>query len=202
MDIGTVILLRVANSRASLPVERVLPQSFLDSRSLTIHFELTLDMDDQFIRTCLRRQALRRVSWYRHTREIISICTVSCYYNYIIYFCSSIRPTENTFLSVLIAGEGYHNYHHVFPWDYKAQESSVRGLGNITTIFLDAFATIGWVYDRKTVSADMVKRRVRKTGDGSHETWGGRDECDEHQEQSEDYATVFWRTLIKRNITL
>lgn len=39
-------------------------------------------------------------------------------------------------------GEGWHNYHHVFPWDYKTAE-----LGNyrynITTAFIDFFAKIG-----------------------------------------------------------
>lgn len=77
---------------------------------------------------------------------------------------------ENLPVSIAALGEGFHNYHHVFPWDYKTGE-----LGNYTfnlsTGFIDMFAKIGWAYDRKKVSPDMIRRRVQRTGDGSH-VWG------------------------------
>lgn len=61
-------------------------------------------------------------------------------------------------------GEGWHNYHHVFPWDYKTAE-----LGNyrynITTAFIDFFAKIGWAYDLKTVSKDTIQKRMARSGD-------------------------------------
>ncbi|XP_034247036.1 stearoyl-CoA desaturase 5-like isoform X2 [Thrips palmi] len=34
----------------------------------------------------------------------------------------SLSPTENAFVAYITFGEGWHNYHHVFPWDYKAAE--------------------------------------------------------------------------------
>ncbi|VDO30492.1 unnamed protein product [Heligmosomoides polygyrus] len=36
---------------------------------------------------------------------------------------------------------------------------------NWTCLFIDAFAKIGWVYDRKTVSEEYVKRQCEKHGD-------------------------------------
>lgn len=63
-------------------------------------------------------------------------------------------------------GEGWHNYHHVFPWDYKAAELG-NYRTNVTTAFIDFFAWIGWAYDLKTVSHTMVKKRAVRTGDGS-----------------------------------
>jgi stearoyl-CoA desaturase (Delta-9 desaturase) len=73
------------------------------------------------------------------------------------------------FVGILAFGEGWHNYHHVFPWDYKTAE-----LGgyekNLTTGFLDLFAKIGWAYDLKTVSDTMIQKRLLRTGDGSHHT--------------------------------
>ena len=58
-------------------------------------------------------------------------------------------------------GEGWHNYHHVFPWDYKTAE-----LGNYTldfaTVFIDFFAFLGLAYDLKTVHIDIVKKRILK----------------------------------------
>lgn len=64
-------------------------------------------------------------------------------------------------------GEGWHNYHHVFPWDYKAAELGNYGL-NLTTMFLDFFQKVGWAYDMKEPSKELVKNTIEKYGDGSH----------------------------------
>lgn len=56
-----------------------------------------------------------------------------------------IKSVENGIVSLAALGEGWHNYHHVFPWDYRASE---LGRLNISTIFIDTFAKIGWAYDR------------------------------------------------------
>ncbi|KAL2715606.1 acyl-CoA Delta-9 desaturase [Vespula squamosa] len=82
----------------------------------------------------------------------------------------NISPVENIAVSIAALGEGWHNYHHVFPWDYKTGELGDYSF-NITTGFIDAFARIGWAYDRKYVSPEMVRRRANKSGDGSH-VWG------------------------------
>ncbi|KAJ8961745.1 hypothetical protein NQ318_021346, partial [Aromia moschata] len=75
----------------------------------------------------------------------------------------SINPTENRFVSVAAFGEGWHNYHHVFPWDYKAAELGNYRM-NFTTAFLDFMAKIGWAYEMKTVSPEMVKRESAANG--------------------------------------
>lgn len=80
-----------------------------------------------------------------------------------------ISPVENIAVSIAALGEGYHNYHHVFPWDYKTSELGTYF--NITTGFIDTFAQIGWAYDRKYVSPGMIRRRANRSGDGSH-VWG------------------------------
>ncbi|XP_023308767.1 acyl-CoA Delta-9 desaturase-like [Lucilia cuprina] len=85
-----------------------------------------------------------------------------------------INPSENSSVAILAFGEGWHNYHHVFPWDYKTAEFGQYSM-NLTTAFIDFFAKIGWAYDLKTVSADIIKKRVKRTGDGSHEIWGWGD---------------------------
>lgn len=79
----------------------------------------------------------------------------------------STSPTENTFVALMTVGEGWHNYHHVFPWDYKAGELGSYGT-NWTTAFIDFFASIGWAYDLKSVSKKVIRSRVLRTGDGSH----------------------------------
>ncbi|KAK4883051.1 hypothetical protein RN001_006370 [Aquatica leii] len=81
----------------------------------------------------------------------------------------SIKPTENVYVAIAAFGEGWHNYHHVFPWDYKAAELGDYSL-NPSTMIIDFFAKIGWAYDLKTVSLDMIERRVKRTGDGTRKS--------------------------------
>ncbi|GLV44232.1 uncharacterized protein CBL_12472 [Carabus blaptoides fortunei] len=84
----------------------------------------------------------------------------------------AISPVENLAVSLAALGEGWHNYHHVFPWDYKTSELG-NGRYNPTTHFIDFFARIGWAYDRKSVSPEMVARRAERSGDGTHTAvWG------------------------------
>jgi stearoyl-CoA desaturase (delta-9 desaturase) len=84
-------------------------------------------------------------------------------------------------VSALALGEGWHNYHHTFPWDYKAAELGDYGL-NLTTAFIDFFALIGWAYDLKQPSAKLVQKVVLKRGDGTHAEWGHVKEVPEEEE--------------------
>lgn len=84
----------------------------------------------------------------------------------------TISPVENVLVSLGALGEGWHNYHHVFPYDYKTSELGEYSF-NWTTAFIDMFASIGWAFDCKTVSEQMVQRRAQRCGDGSHHgLWG------------------------------
>lgn len=78
----------------------------------------------------------------------------------------SITPTENPTVALLAFGEGWHNYHHAFPWDYKAAELGNYRL-NLSTAFIDACARLGLAYNLKTANADLVEKRSRRTGDGT-----------------------------------
>ncbi|XP_059474134.1 acyl-CoA Delta(11) desaturase-like [Neocloeon triangulifer] len=78
----------------------------------------------------------------------------------------NIGPTDNVFAASLSFGEGWHNYHHTFPYDYRTSEFGLHKF-NVPTMFIDFFAWIGWAYDRKSVSVDMALRQAKKKGDGS-----------------------------------
>jgi stearoyl-CoA desaturase (delta-9 desaturase) len=85
------------------------------------------------------------------------------------FFTRNISPAENRFVSFFAFGEGWHNYHHAFPYDYKTSELGNYGL-NFTTAIIDFFAWLGLAYDLKTVSQKVVYDRVHRTGDGTHPT--------------------------------
>ncbi|KAH8260578.1 hypothetical protein KR038_007184, partial [Drosophila bunnanda] len=86
----------------------------------------------------------------------------------------NISPTNERFLIWLKLGEGYHNYHHTFPWDYKSAEAG-HFSNDFTTKFIELFVKIGWAYDLKSVPTELVRRRVQRTGDGTHPIWGWGD---------------------------
>lgn len=78
----------------------------------------------------------------------------------------NICPVENKIVSIFAYGEGWHNYHHVFPWDYKTSEFGTYNT-NFTTAFIDFCARLGLAYDLKTVSNEIIRKRAARTGDGS-----------------------------------
>ena len=84
--------------------------------------------------------------------------------------CRNINPSENKIVSWFAMGEGWHNYHHVFPWDYKAAE--IPWKINVTTFVIDMFAKIGWAYDLKEPSQELIRKTIEKHGDGSHPKYG------------------------------
>lgn len=65
-----------------------------------------------------------------------------------------MQPVESWFVSFLTLGEGWHNYHHTFPWDYKAAELSMHF--NPSASFIRMFEKLGLAYDLKSASPEMV----------------------------------------------
>jgi len=74
----------------------------------------------------------------------------------------NIGPAENMMVSVLAMGEGFHNYHHTFPYDYSTSEWGFQY--NLTTMFLDTMCVLGLAWDRRTASHNIVMARANRTG--------------------------------------
>ncbi|KAM8939797.1 stearoyl-CoA desaturase 5 [Pelodytes ibericus] len=77
----------------------------------------------------------------------------------------SISPRENTFVTFGAIGEGFHNYHHTFPFDYSTSEFGIQL--NPTTCFIDMMCFFGLASDCKTATKQMIQARKSRTGDGS-----------------------------------
>ena len=77
-----------------------------------------------------------------------------------------INPADTKLVAFFANGEGFHNYHHKFPQDYATGEFG--WYYNPTCMFIDLGAYLGQVYDRKTISKDVVLRTKEKYGDGSY----------------------------------
>jgi stearoyl-CoA desaturase (delta-9 desaturase) len=59
----------------------------------------------------------------------------------------NIASAENLLVSLGAIGEGWHNFHHTYPYDYRASET---GRWNPTTVWIDGLARIRLVSNRKT----------------------------------------------------
>ncbi|KAM4729196.1 LOW QUALITY PROTEIN: stearoyl-CoA desaturase b [Anableps anableps] len=80
----------------------------------------------------------------------------------------TINPRENPFVAISAIGEGFHNYHHTFPFDYATSEFGCKI--NLTTAFINLMCFLGLAKDRKSVSKDMIAARIQRTGDGSYKS--------------------------------
>ena len=74
----------------------------------------------------------------------------------------TIGPTENRFVSLLSMGEGFHNYHHTFPYDYRTSEWG--STMNLTTRMINMLACVGQAHSMRTASPDTVEARACRTG--------------------------------------
>lgn len=68
-----------------------------------------------------------------------------------------ILSSQNWLVSIFAVGEGWHNYHHAYPFDYSASEFGFKHI-NLTTGILDVAARIGWVSNRRR--APIHKKQV------------------------------------------
>jgi stearoyl-CoA desaturase (delta-9 desaturase) len=74
---------------------------------------------------------------------------------------ASHLTTENGWVSFISMGEGWHNWHHAFPWDYAAAELEPLLQFNPTKIFLDCMCFLGLAWDMKRADKAWAQRKAR-----------------------------------------
>ena len=75
----------------------------------------------------------------------------------------TLHAFENKFLGPFALGEGWHNFHHAFPRDYRCSEMDGWGV-NFTTKVIEFCASHGLIYDLVTVTEDHRDNRIHRTG--------------------------------------
>ena len=71
-------------------------------------------------------------------------------------------PAENLLVSVATIGEGWHNWHHKFPFDYAASEFGILSQYNPTKLFVDFCCMVGLCSDRKRATKIWAKLKVTR----------------------------------------
>ena len=64
-------------------------------------------------------------------------------------FRKNIKPVENKWVSLLTVGEGWHNWHHTYPYDYACSDEGIFLRWNPTKLFIDILGWFGQTYDHK-----------------------------------------------------
>jgi stearoyl-CoA desaturase (delta-9 desaturase) len=85
------------------------------------------------------------------------------------------NPAENWFVSVVAVGEGWHNWHHKYPYDYAASEFGISSQWNPSKLFIDTMAKTGMVWGRKraTKAWAIAQTRAAAKGEGTKKFAGG-----------------------------
>lgn len=74
-------------------------------------------------------------------------------------------PRVSIAVSLLSLGEGWHDYHHLFPWDYAAAELDAWEQFNPTKVFIDFCHLIGLASQRRRCSRRLQDlRRLQLLG--------------------------------------
>lgn len=71
-------------------------------------------------------------------------------------------PAENPIVSFLAVGEGWHNWHHKYPFDYAASEFGVDKQYNPTKLFIDICCMMGLASDRKRATGAWSKLKASR----------------------------------------
>ena len=60
-----------------------------------------------------------------------------------------ISSRQSIVTSIIAVGEGWHNYHHTYPYDYRASDFNWNNEWNPTTLLLDILSSVGLVWNKK-----------------------------------------------------
>jgi len=71
------------------------------------------------------------------------------------------NPAENPIVTIAAMGEGWHNWHHKYPFDYAASEYGVMRQFNPTKMVIDACAAVGLVSERKRATGMWARERAK-----------------------------------------
>ena len=65
----------------------------------------------------------------------------------------------------MLVGEGWHNWHHKYPFDYAASEFGVSSQFNPSKLIIDVLALLGLVWGRKRATGTWAMGRLRRDRD-------------------------------------
>lgn len=77
-------------------------------------------------------------------------------------YAPEINPAENPLVAVWALGEGWHNWHHKYPYDYAGSEFGLLAQFNPTKAFIDTLCMLGLASDRKRALSAWNRLKVAR----------------------------------------
>lgn len=112
---------------------------------------------------CLRPLCRRR--WYCYVLHCTWLVNSAAHLYGDHPYDPTMWPAENPLVSVAAIGEGWHNWHHRYPYDYAASEFGIGKQYNPTKAFIDFFAALGMVTKRKRATGAWAKLKESRERD-------------------------------------
>jgi len=78
---------------------------------------------------------------------------------------SQLWPAENPIVSFLAVGEGWHNWHHKYPYDYAASEYGIHKQFNPTKLLIDFMCLLRLASDRKRATGAWSRTKITRQSD-------------------------------------
>jgi len=75
-------------------------------------------------------------------------------------------PRESLFTSLMANGEGWHSYHHKFPWDYATSEYGAHRQWNPSKLFIDLAVLLGQARSPKRAKHLVTAAAARRESGG------------------------------------
>ena len=76
-------------------------------------------------------------------------------------------------------GEGWHNWHHKYPYDYATSEHGIFSQYNPTKLFIDTGAMLGVIWDRKRATSAWLRlKQTRLIAQQAQEELDNKDNKD------------------------
>lgn len=82
---------------------------------------------------------------------------------------SKVDGRDNRALNYFMYGEGWHNWHHKYPYDYAASELGISAQFNPSKLFIDFLAYTGLAWKRKRATGAWERRKKSMTA--SKQKW-------------------------------
>ena len=75
----------------------------------------------------------------------------------------NIKPAENPIVSFLAIGEGWHNWHHKYPYDYSTSEFGITSQFNPTKLFIDTCCYLKLASGRKRALGAWERAKEKRS---------------------------------------
>ncbi|XP_065177250.1 stearoyl-CoA desaturase 5-like [Sycon ciliatum] len=76
-------------------------------------------------------------------------------------YSPNIRPAQSLLVAVCALGEGWHNWHHTYPFDYSTSEYGIFGEYNPSKLFIDVCCLFGLASGRRRATHLWEKKKLR-----------------------------------------